>query len=115
MIYKRYANKCQQINLFLSKDTFIKCLIIRILPLGSNFLTNIVAGTLRIPLAPFVLGSGIGFIPQVLLFTAIGSGLAFSEHTQQQIMLVSCAAALLLTATLFVSAKNKNASSQAGT
>lgn len=112
--YRRYPEKCQTIHQFLSEQTFLKALIIRILPLGSNFLTNIVAGSTRIPLVPFVTGTCIGFIPQMLLFSALGSGIEMSTESKQQITIASTLCALLLIIKLFVHYRNKNASKNTG-
>ncbi|MDE0539706.1 MAG: SNARE associated Golgi protein, partial [Rhodospirillales bacterium] len=50
-------------------------LLIRLLPAGSNFLTNLAAGvsSARFPL--FLAGSAIGYIPQMVVFALLGSGI----------------------------------------
>jgi len=54
---------------------FSLTLLIRLLPVGSNVLTNLLAGLARAPLGWFLLGSGIGYIPQTLVFALAGSGI----------------------------------------
>ncbi len=61
-------------NLF-SKNAFGMALTIRILPVGSNVLLNMLAGVSKIPLTAFCFGSAIGFIPQNLVSALLGSGL----------------------------------------
>jgi uncharacterized membrane protein YdjX (TVP38/TMEM64 family) len=49
-------------------------MLIRLLPVGHNLATNLVAGVSSIPAAPFFLGSAVGYLPQTLVFALIGSG-----------------------------------------
>jgi uncharacterized membrane protein YdjX (TVP38/TMEM64 family) len=49
-------------------------MVIRFLPVGSNLLTNLLAGLSSAPLWPFVAGSAIGYIPQTVIFALLGSG-----------------------------------------
>lgn len=69
----------QKIHVFFSQDTFYKAIMIRLLPVGSNFITNILAGLSRAPKIPYVLGSTLGFIPQIYIFSLAGSGLRLKE------------------------------------
>jgi uncharacterized membrane protein YdjX (TVP38/TMEM64 family) len=69
-----------RIAYYLSEDTFYKSVIIRLMPIGSNFLTNIFAGITQIPFIPFILGSSVGFIPQVFIFSLAGSGVKFAAN-----------------------------------
>lgn len=98
---KKYPHKTQKIQQFLADQTFVKALIIRILPLGSNFITNIVAGATRTPFIPFVSGTFVGFIPQMILFALLGSGVSLAAETQQQLTFVCLAVAMLLISWLF--------------
>lgn len=49
-------------------------MVIRFLPVGSNLLTNLLAGLSSAPLWPFVAGSAIGYVPQTAIFALLGSG-----------------------------------------
>ncbi|WP_075996458.1 TVP38/TMEM64 family protein [Salaquimonas pukyongi] len=49
-------------------------LIIRLLPVGSNLLTNLAAGVTGVPLFAFVMASIAGYIPQMAVFALMGSG-----------------------------------------
>ncbi|WP_077340018.1 TVP38/TMEM64 family protein [Pseudocolwellia agarivorans] len=77
----KYKKQLVQLNNFLSVKTFSKTLIIRLLPVGSNFLTNILAGIANVPLSPYILGSFVGFIPQMMIFSLAGSGVKLAEST----------------------------------
>lgn len=50
-------------------------LLIRFLPVGSNLLTNLVAGVSAVRWLPFMAGSALGYIPQTLIFVLLGSGI----------------------------------------
>jgi uncharacterized membrane protein YdjX (TVP38/TMEM64 family) len=83
-----YPEKLNRLSTFLSTHTFSKAFIIRLLPAGSNFLTNILAGIANIKFIPYVTGTCIGFIPQMLLFSLLGAGVKVGE--KQQILLSLC-------------------------
>ncbi|WP_448214013.1 TVP38/TMEM64 family protein [Colwellia sp. MEBiC06753] len=104
---RNFQQKAQVVHQFLASDTFIKALVIRILPLGSNFLTNIIAGATRIKLRPYVLGSAIGFIPQMVIFSLIGSGITIAKEQQQELTLSLLIIALILIAMLWLKPKIK--------
>jgi uncharacterized membrane protein YdjX (TVP38/TMEM64 family) len=91
-----YPEKLNRISAFFSTHTFSKALIIRLLPAGSNFLTNVLAGIANIKFIPYVLGTCVGFVPQMLIFSLLGAGVKVGE--QQQIILSLC---LLIVALIF--------------
>ena len=104
---KRYFAKQQQaIYNFLTEQLFYKAIIIRILPLGSNFLTNLIAGACQLNAKAFIAGSFIGFIPQMVIFSLAGAGikLASSSHLIASISLFILA--LLLSYHLYAKQKN---------
>ncbi|WP_448553964.1 TVP38/TMEM64 family protein [Thalassotalea montiporae] len=106
-VYQRFPHKSSVIHRFLSINTFTKALIIRILPLGSNFITNIVAGATKIPFAPYVAGSALGFIPQMVIFSLAGAGIKLAAETQQQISVALAGLALGLMLMLYIKHKYK--------
>ena len=61
---------------FFRANTFAATLLIRFLPLGSNFVTNLVAGVSKAAAAAFVGGSALGYIPQTFNFALLGSGIS---------------------------------------
>lgn len=64
------------------KKPFSTSLILRLLPVGSNFLTNIAAGVTGIPLLPFLAGSALGYTPQMLVFSIMGTGVDVGHSGQ---------------------------------
>lgn len=72
----RFPNRVRKIDDFLSDNPFSMTLLIRLLPVGSNLVTNLAAGVSGVGGAAFVAGSAIGYIPQTIVFALIGSGIA---------------------------------------
>lgn len=107
-IAKRYASQSKKVVSFLIENLILKAFIIRILPLGSNFLTNIIAGACKLPLKPFWIGSTIGFVPQMIIFSLAGSGIRFGDTTQLIISLALFLVALLLSTLIYVKHKQKS-------
>lgn len=61
---------------FVDGHTFSTTLMIRLLPAGSNLLLNLAAGLGGIRALPFFAGSALGYVPQMLIFALLGSGVA---------------------------------------
>ena len=76
MVRDRFSARIQRIDNFLRDNPFSLSLLIRLLPAGSNFLTNLAAGVSSVHAWPFVAGSVLGFIPQTLIFALAGSGVS---------------------------------------
>ncbi|WP_175540127.1 TVP38/TMEM64 family protein [Pseudomonas sp. NFIX28] len=53
---------------------FLTTLLARLSPVGSNLVTNLVAGIYRVPLPAFLFASALGFVPQSLIFALLGDG-----------------------------------------
>ncbi len=111
-VFKRFPDKSLLVHEFLSDSTFVKALIIRILPLGSNFVTNIIAGATRIPFAPYVAGSALGFIPQMVVFTLAGGGIKLASEQQSQLTAVLVVIACLLGLFLWLAKRRQKRASK---
>jgi uncharacterized membrane protein YdjX (TVP38/TMEM64 family) len=68
------GTRVQRVENFLAAHPFWMTVLIRLLPVGNNFLTNLAAGVSRVPANPFFLGSLLGYLPQTLVFALAGSG-----------------------------------------
>ncbi|MFN2310072.1 MAG: TVP38/TMEM64 family protein [Gammaproteobacteria bacterium] len=75
LITARFPERVRRIDGFIRDNTFNMTLLIRLLPAGSNLLTNLAAGVANVRALPFVLGSALGYIPQTLVFALVGSGI----------------------------------------
>lgn len=104
-ILDKYPSPTQKITKFLSYQTFTKSIIIRLIPAGSNFLTNLIAGATRIPSKPFILGSTIGFVPQMVIFSLIGNGVKIGS--EQQLLVSAGLLAIAATLSFYLYRDNK--------
>ncbi len=92
---RRFSARIQRVDRFLHQNTFTMALLVRLLPLGSNWMINIAAGVSSVRKWPFFLGSALGYIPQMLIFSLVGSGTRVDQFWQ-----VAIAMALLVLATV---------------
>jgi uncharacterized membrane protein YdjX (TVP38/TMEM64 family) len=92
---QRFSARIQRVDRFLHENTFSMALLVRLLPLGSNWMINIAAGVSSVSKWPFLLGSTLGYIPQMLIFSLVGSGARVDQFWQ-----VAIAMALFVLATV---------------
>jgi uncharacterized membrane protein YdjX (TVP38/TMEM64 family) len=78
LVAARFPNRIRRIDDFIRDHTLSMTLVIRLLPVGSNPVTNLAAGVTSVRALPFVLGSAIGYIPQTAVFALVGSGVNLS-------------------------------------
>jgi uncharacterized membrane protein YdjX (TVP38/TMEM64 family) len=71
----RHSERARRIGEFVHGHTFSMTLLIRLLPVGSNVLTNVAAGIAHVRALPFFAGSALGYLPQTLIFALVGSGI----------------------------------------
>ncbi len=88
IVVHRFPEKLRRFDAFLSENTFTTTILIRFLPLGSNVLTNLLAGVSSVRIIPFVSGSAFGYIPQMLIFAIAGSGFAVEPNLRLAISVV---------------------------
>ncbi len=84
----KISDRIRRIDDFLSENPFSMTLLIRFLPLGSNFLTNLAAGVSKVSAVPFVAGSALGYIPQMLVFALVGSGIGLDPELRITLSIV---------------------------
>ena len=68
------GRQLQRFDRFLSGHAFIATLTLRLLPVGSNMVTNVMAGISGVRALPFIAASVIGYIPQTVVFALLGDG-----------------------------------------
>ena len=73
-VNRRFPNRIIKINDFLSVRPVVKTIVIRLLPIGNNLVTNLIAGVTAVKARYFVLGSLIGYVPQMAIFALMGKG-----------------------------------------
>jgi uncharacterized membrane protein YdjX (TVP38/TMEM64 family) len=75
LVSARLGARVRRIEDFLAANPFSMTLLMRLLPVGSNFVTSLAAGVSRVPARPFLAGSLAGYLPQTFVFTLAGSGI----------------------------------------
>ena len=108
LTYQVLRKRLAAFQTHLTTQSFKKILLIRLFPIGSNVVTNMLAGSLRIPFIPFVLASALGFLPQTLFFALLGNGARYVLHWQQPIQLICLIVSILLVLSLIGAFKKKN-------
>lgn len=86
----------QLLNRFVDRDPFIKIIILRLQPLGTNLLTNLAAGVSRIDAKVFLTASFLGYLPQMFVFSLTGAGLRVGSQVQLVLSAVLFGLSLLL-------------------
>ncbi|GAC35573.1 TVP38/TMEM64 family protein [Paraglaciecola polaris] len=75
LVQRKFNYQSKQADNFLRYAPTRKTIIIRLLPFGSNVLTNIIAGSTNVSPKAFFVGSTIGYLPQMLIFSLLGKGI----------------------------------------
>lgn len=70
----RLGERAARFDRFVCRHPFSFTVLVRLLPVGNNLLTNLAAGVSSIRPLPFFVGSFVGYLPQTLAFTLAGSG-----------------------------------------
>ncbi len=79
---RRFGQRMSQFDELFRDQTLLKVLMVRLLPVGSNLATNLIAGCSGIRFVPFLAGSTLGYIPQMLVFALAGAGIGTAEEYQ---------------------------------
>lgn len=101
LINVKYIDKINAVHQFLNHRTFAMTIIIRLLPIGSNFITNMAAGITRVKIKPFFLGSFIGYLPQMIIFSLVGSGIEVLSIWKIAISIILFVISTILSAYLY--------------
>jgi uncharacterized membrane protein YdjX (TVP38/TMEM64 family) len=73
-VNRRFPHRVVKINHFLSVNPVVKTIVIRLLPIGNNLVTNLIVGVTAVKARYFVIGSLIGYFPQMAIFALMGKG-----------------------------------------
>lgn len=76
LVMRHFANKIERLNRLISKAPFRTMLLIRLLPVGHNSTTSLLSGLTGIAPLTFSVASGLGFLPQHIIFSLLGSGVS---------------------------------------
>jgi len=98
---RHFSARIRKLDGFLREHTFSATLLVRLLPVGNNWMVNIAAGASAVRCLPFFLGSTLGFIPQMAVFALVGSGSQLQQFWQVVIAMVMFILAAVLGVWLF--------------
>lgn len=79
---RRGGGRLARLDRFLTGRAFTATLTIRLLPVGSNVLLNLVAGVSGVAVGPFLVASAIGYVPQTVVFALAGAGAGLSNGVE---------------------------------
>ena len=74
LLRARLGERARRFDRFIHDHPFSMTVLIRLLPVGSNLLTNLAAGISSIRPVHFIAGTLLGYLPQTLVFALVGSG-----------------------------------------
>ncbi|MFM2480286.1 TVP38/TMEM64 family protein [Celerinatantimonas sp. YJH-8] len=81
-LQKRFGRKLEKFQRLVEHQPFLKILMIRLLPVGSNIITNLLSGCVAVRFIPFLLGSLLGYLPQTIIFALAGAGVGNASRYQ---------------------------------
>lgn len=105
-LIRRFGSRMVRFDKLFGRQTTSKILVVRLLPVGSNLLTNLIAGCSGIRFTPFAAGSALGYLPQMLVFAMAGAGIGNADHYQFGISLALFILASLIGGYLFHQQRN---------
>jgi uncharacterized membrane protein YdjX (TVP38/TMEM64 family) len=74
LLRARLGERAGRFDHFIRDHPFSMTMLVRLLPVGNNLLTNLAAGISSIRPRDFFSGSLLGYLPQTLAFALVGSG-----------------------------------------
>lgn len=74
LLRPRLGGRARRLDRFIHDHPFSMTVLVRLLPVGNNLLTNLAAGVSSVRPAFFFFGTLLGYLPQTLVFALVGSG-----------------------------------------
>lgn len=106
-IRRLFARRIERIDALLGHHPFTMTLLVRLLPVGSNLLTNLAAGVTALAPSRFLGGTAVGYIPQTVVFALLGAGVQVDATTQVGLSVALFIASGLLGIGLYKRLKNR--------
>ena len=95
-VQSKFPEQLAMLNRFVRDDAVLKIIVLRLQPLGTNFISNSCAGVSSISPAKFFIASAIGYIPQMLVFALMGSGVRIGSNTYITVSVILFTVSLLI-------------------
>jgi uncharacterized membrane protein YdjX (TVP38/TMEM64 family) len=87
-VERRWGARFQRLERGLREHGFLFLLLVRLCPVGNNFLANCLAGVSSLGGGAFFAASLLGLAPLTVVFALGGSGVAKSMHVQTAVSLI---------------------------
>lgn len=78
-VARRFGGRLRRLDARLARQPFRATLVLRLMPVGSNILLNLLAGVSSVGFLAFLAGSAVGYVPQTIVFALLGSGVQVSH------------------------------------
>ena len=95
-VARRYPVPIDRLRRFVRHDAFWKVVVLRLQPFGTNLISNLAAGVIRLSPGVFLGASLLGYVPQTLVFVLIGSGVRVGSSTELVVAAALAAVSLAL-------------------
>jgi uncharacterized membrane protein YdjX (TVP38/TMEM64 family) len=105
-LLNHFQSRLSRFDALFREQTLMKIVMIRLLPVGSNLATNLIASCSGIRFLPFIIGSVIGYLPQMAIFALAGAGIGQTDATQLLVSAALFAVASAIGAFLYHSQRN---------
>ncbi|WP_342607634.1 TVP38/TMEM64 family protein [Vibrio tritonius] len=98
---RRLGKRYKKFKGFVDTQPFSKVLLLRIFPLGSNLITNLLSGITGVPIISFIAASLLGYLPQTIIFVLAGSGIGSASQWQLIVSIILGIVSIALTHYLY--------------
>ena len=98
---RKLGKRYRKFKGFVDTQPFSKVLLLRIFPLGSNLITNLLSGITGVPVLSFIGASLLGYLPQTIIFALAGSGVGSASQWQLIVSIILGIVSLVLTHYLY--------------
>lgn len=88
LVRERMGARVRRLDAFLAANPFSMTLLVRLLPVGNNFVTNLTAGVSRVHALPFLLGTLVGYVPKTIVWALAGSGIETGAYLRVALAVV---------------------------
>ena len=100
-VKRKYPKQALAFDHFVERDSFLKVVIVRFLPFGTNLTTNLAAGISSIKVGLFLCASLVGYLPHLIIFVLAGNGFQDDSNIQLSISAALFVLSLLMSAYLY--------------
>ena len=101
VIAHRFGERVRQFDEFIGLHPFQMTVIVRLLPIGNNVVTSLLAGVTGMRARSFLAGSAVGYVPQTLAFALVGGGTKLAPAIEIALAVTLFAASALLGIALY--------------